>query len=233
MQNSNFYIKQSSYILICLFLYGCPLTDEEVDEIIDSYDGQEITRQGHSGPIRVGPTLAGSGIAIDYIIMEDECETYGWAQVIRERLDDRIVNDPTKLPDPDDEDGKREQWRERTTDEGYHVDGFVPDGDTSDGRGLYHPVLTGNGFTDDPHMLDEDIEANTLDEEARLYIMEAETCVRCLEPESDYLACVSWIYTKIKDGSERSYITGLKRSPRDSDFPSDSFKDAVDEWSSD
>ena len=110
-------------------------------------------------------------------------------------------------------------------------DGYVVDGG-ADGTGLYHPTHTGRGFDDDITMPDADIEANTLKPNARLYIAQAETCVKCLNPLSDYFACFTWFYVKIKDdgpleGQERTYLI---TAGDPSDTPSDDFNEAINRW---
>ena len=201
------------------------MSDEEIEERITSLGGRLIEEREEIGAFNVDTVIGGSGISITYA-GGGNCQQFGWTQVIREWLDTQIVNDPTVLPDPPNESGKRERWRERITDDGFVVDGGA------DGTGLYHPSNTGRRFDDDPFMPDADIENNTQNPNARLYVLEAETCLKCLNPPSDYVACFKWYYVKIKsddprEGSSRTYLI---TSGTPSNAPSDEFNEAVSNW---
>jgi len=200
------------------------MSDEEIQEVIARFGGEVLDeRIDDIDGFRIEPF--GDGISILILPMVMNCNRYMWTQVVREWLDGEIVLDPTVFPDPPGETGKREKWKEKITTSGHIVDG------AADGSGLEYPLQgNGNTFSDEPHMPNDDLGANTMKPDGRLYILEAEACVKCKNPAGPYLHCFKWFYVRIKgdgpNGTDRTYLitTGAPAAP------SSEFNDAVTKW---
>jgi len=202
------------------------MSDDEIIQELESWGGRPI--DGHQyviGRYFVSSyqTARDKGSITIFSPPHPQCQEYGWTQVIREWIDGEIVRDPTVLPDPDNDPGGRETSKKKITDDGFVVDGHA------DGSGLLYPLIDHKTFVDAPHMKSEDLQQNTQKPNARLYMMEAETCVKCLRPQSPYFACFKWYYVhKIGLGAPDS--SWIISSDQASDTPSPEFNEAVTAW---
>ena len=180
------------------------MTDEEIQKVIERFWGKILDKRVDDiDGFRIDPY--GDGIGILILPSTMLCNNYMWTQVVREWIDGKIVEDPTVLPDPQGETGKREKWKEKVTPSGHVVDG------DADGSGLEYPLQgNGNTFSDEPHMPSDDLDKNKMKSGARLYVLEAETCVKCKDPVGPYRFCFKWFYVHIKgegqNGTDRTYL---------------------------
>ncbi len=203
-----------------------PWSAAQIEEQLSALDGLAIDRQRTLGRFRVGPGSSGSGIAIEYGETE-RCGRHGWTQVVRESLDGRILLDPSVLPSEPGDPVQRIRWAARITERGFVVDG------SGDGRGLFHPEHVGRSFEDDPRIRQDDLASNRLRPDARLYLREAETCVKCLNPHSDYRACLRWFTARVRGAGSLAARSGSYLVTRDApeEQPSQDFREAVRAWS--
>jgi hypothetical protein len=223
--------------LSCGLVSACRITDQEVRDEIAKRGGTIITKRNQE---RLGGEMP-------FVVENPEnslypppqigirpappagaappCKVCCWETVSREYLDGMLVVDPGKL---ELHDKRLAQTLSQRSVNGYFVDavsnatGQGPDG-ACDINKKNLPE-----YTDAPNFVDDDFGNNPINSGARIYVLEQETCLRCLDPVTGYLGCVKWYYVKVRGNEVSGPLTKLVTTGVVTAAPSPEFRAAVD-----